>query len=96
MPSDGRPAGWTPDPWAPGGEGDLRRAARATAILAYGVGLAGAGGATLSLRQGDLATALLVLTTTLAVAATLVGVGRLLTEVRALGARLAEIDRRLG
>jgi len=87
-PTDGRPS----DPRSTGGP---TVAARATTILAYAVALAGAGGATLALRAGDLAGALIVLTTTLAVAATLVGVGTLLRELERVTVRLTAIEGRI-
>jgi hypothetical protein len=70
-------------------------AARAATILAYAVALVGTGGGTLSLRAGDLATALIVWTTSLAVAATLVGMATLLRSVERLDRRLAQLERGL-
>lgn len=70
-------------------------AARATTIVAYAVGLVGATTATLSLRDGDLVSATLVLTTSLGVAALLAATGTLLRGLRAVELRLARIEDRL-
>jgi len=67
-------------------------AARAAIIVAYAVALVGAGGATLSLREGDLVAALLVLTTTLGVAALLAATGTLLRGLRDVERRLRRLE----
>jgi hypothetical protein len=77
------------------GPRQLDVAARAATILAYAVALVGTGGGTLSLRAGDLATALIVWTTSLAVAATLVGMATLLRAVDALARRMTLLERSL-
>jgi hypothetical protein len=82
-----------PDPGSDAAQLDV--AARAATILAYAVALVGTGGGTLSLRAGDLATALIVWTTSLAVAATLVGMATLLRAVEHLGRRLSALERDL-
>jgi hypothetical protein len=70
-------------------------AARAATIIAYAVALVGTGGGTFSLRAGDIATALIVWTTSLAVAATLVGLATLLRAVERLTQRMALLERDL-
>jgi hypothetical protein len=80
---------------APTGPRELGVAARAATLLAYAIALVGTGGGTLSLRDGDLATALIVWTTSLAVAATLVGMATLLRAVEGLSRRLAGVERAL-
>jgi len=82
-----------PRPSAPPGQPDV--AARAATILAYAVALVGTGGGTLSLRAGDIATALIVWTTSLAVAATLVGMATLLRAVEHLTQRMTLLEREL-
>jgi hypothetical protein len=82
-----------PRPAAPPRQLDV--AARAATILAYAVAVVGTGGGTLSLRSGDLATALIVWTTSLAVAATLVGMATLLRAVEHLSQRMATLERSL-
>lgn len=67
-------------------------AARAALIVAYAVALVGAGAATLSLREGELVTALLVLTTTLGVAALLAATGTLLRGLRDVESRLRRLE----
>jgi hypothetical protein len=79
----------------PTGPRELDVASRATTLIAYAVALVGTGGGTLALRDGDLATALIVWTTSLAVAATLVGVGTLLRAVAGLSRRMATLERTL-
>jgi len=69
-------------------------AARAATMMAYIVAVAGALGATLSLREGDLVAALLVLTTTLGVAALLAATGTLLRALRRIEHRLRALERR--
>jgi len=69
-------------------------AARATSVMAYAVAIVGALGATIALRAGDIVAALLVLTTTLGVAALLAGIGTLLRGLRDIESRLRAIERR--
>jgi hypothetical protein len=69
-------------------------AARAATIMAYVVAVAGALGATLSLREGDVVAAVLVLTTTLGVAALLAATGTLLRALRRIEHRLRSLERR--
>jgi hypothetical protein len=69
-------------------------AARAASLMAYVVAVAGALGATLSLRQGDVVAALLVLTSTLGVAALLAATGTLLRALRDVERRLRALERR--
>jgi hypothetical protein len=68
-------------------------AARAATMMAYVVAIAGALDATLSLREGDLVAALLVLTTTLGVAALLAATGTLLRALRRIEVRLRALER---
>jgi hypothetical protein len=68
-------------------------AARAASMMAYVVAIAGALGATWSLREGDVVAALLVLTTTLGVAALLAATGTLLRTLRDIERRLAGLER---
>jgi hypothetical protein len=68
-------------------------AARAATMMAYVVALAGALAATLSLRDGRLVDALLVLTTTLGVAALLAATGTLLRALRRIERRLRALER---
>jgi hypothetical protein len=68
-------------------------AARAASLMAYVVAVAGALGATLSLREGDVVAALLVLTTTLGVAALLAATGTLLRVLRDIERRLRALER---
>jgi hypothetical protein len=79
---------------APSGSGgrELAVATRAARIMAWAVAVAGTGGGTLALRDGDLATALVVWTTTLAVAAVLVGTATLMRAVEALTARVGALE----
>lgn len=79
----------------PAGPREIAVAARAATSLAYAVALVGTGGGTLSLRDGDLATALIVWTTSLAVAATLVGMATLLRAIEGLTRRIAGLERDL-
>lgn len=67
-------------------------AARAAVIVAYAVALIGAAAATLSLRDGDVVGAVLVLTTSLGVAALLAATGTLLRGLHAVERRLARIE----
>lgn len=71
-------------------------AARAALIVAYAVALVGAGAATLSLREGELVTALLVLTTTLGVAGLLAATGTLLRALRDVESRLRRLEDAVG
>jgi len=68
-------------------------AARAASLMAYVVAVAGALGATLSLREGDVVAALLVLTTTLGVAALLAATSTLLRALRDVERRLSGLER---
>ena len=68
-------------------------AARAAVIMAYAVAVAGALGATVALRASDTVAALLVLTTTLGVAALLAATGTLLRSLRDIERRLTRIER---
>lgn len=67
-------------------------AARASVIVAYAVALVGAGGATLSLREGDVVAAVIVLATTLGVSALLAATGTLLRGLRDVERRLRRIE----
>lgn len=67
-------------------------ASRAAVILAYAVALVGAGGATLALREGEVVAALLVLTTTMGVAALLAATGTLLRGLRDVERRLRRLE----
>jgi len=68
-------------------------AARAASLMAYAVAVAGALGATLSLREGDAVAALLVLTSTLGIAALLAATGTLLKALRDIERRLRTLER---
>jgi hypothetical protein len=68
-------------------------AARAASLMAYVVAVAGALGATLSLREGDVVAALLVLTSTLGVAALLAATSTLLKALRDVERRLRALER---
>lgn len=76
----------------PGPARELAVASRAARIMAYAVAVAGTGGGTLALRDGDVPAALVVWTTTLAVAAVLVGTATLMRAVRALTDRVAALE----
>jgi hypothetical protein len=67
-------------------------AARAATLMAYVVSLVGAGAATLALRAGELVPAVLVLTTTLGVAALLAATGTLLRGLRDVEQRLRRLE----
>ena len=69
-------------------------ASRAASMMAYVIAVAGALGATVSLREGDVVAAILVLTTTLAVAALLAATGTLLRAVRDVERRLRALEQR--
>ena len=69
-------------------------AARAALIVAYAVALVGAGAATLSLREGEVVDAVIVLTTTLGVAALLAATGTLLRGLRDVERRLGRLEDR--
>jgi NAD/NADP transhydrogenase alpha subunit len=71
-------------------------AARAATLMAYVVAVVGAGAATLSLRAGETIPAVLVLTTTLGVAALLAATGTLLRGLRDVERRLRRIEDDLG
>ena len=73
----------------------LGTASRAATGMAYVIALVGTAGGTLSLRDGDLATALIVWTTSLAVAAVLGGMSTLLRAVLDLTRRIIALERRL-
>jgi len=74
------------------GSGPTTVAARAATLMAYVVALFGAGTATLMLRIGDLLPAVLVLTTTLGVAALLAATATLLRGLGAVERRLDRIE----
>jgi len=67
-------------------------AARAALLMAYTVAIVGAGAATLSLRDGELTAAVLVLTTTLGVAALLAATGTILRALRDVERRLRRLE----
>jgi hypothetical protein len=71
---------------------DAATAARAAVIIAYAVALVGAAGATLALREGEVVAALLVLTSTLGVAALLAATGTLLRGLRDVERRLRRLE----
>jgi Mg2+/citrate symporter len=71
-------------------------AARGSAVMAYVVALVGAGAATWALRAGELIPAVLVLTTTLGVAALLAATGTLLRGLREVERRLRRIEDEFG
>lgn len=74
---------------------ELAVAARAARIIAWAVAIVGTGGGTLALRDGDLGTALVVWTTSLAVAAVLVGTATLMRAVAALADRVTGLEQLL-
>jgi hypothetical protein len=78
------------------GPGATTVAARAATMMAYVVALLGAGAGTLMLRDRELLTAVLVLTTTLGVAALLAATGTLLRALGAVERRLRRIEDDLG
>jgi len=67
-------------------------AARAAVLIAYVVAVVGAGAATLLLRDGELADAVVVLATTLGVAALLAATGTLLSALRDVERRLRDVE----
>jgi len=67
-------------------------AARAAVIVAYAVALVGASAATLALRDGDVVSTALVLTTSLGVAALLAATGTLLRGLRDIERRLGRVE----
>ena len=67
-------------------------AARAAVIFAYTVAVVGAGAATSSLREGDVSGAVVVLATSLGVAALLAATGTLLGALRDVERRLARVE----
>ena len=67
-------------------------AARAATLMAYVVGIVGAGGATLALRSGAVVDAALVLTVSLGVAALLAATGTLLRSLERIEQRLRRIE----
>jgi hypothetical protein len=67
-------------------------ASRAALLMAYTVAIVGAGAATLSLRDGELTAAVLVLTTTLGVAALLAATGTILRALRDVERRLRRLE----
>jgi hypothetical protein len=71
---------------------ELRCAARAATIVAYGAGLAGVAVGTLLMRQDELALALLVWVVTFAVGTCLVAVATLIRAQAGVTARLAKLD----
>jgi hypothetical protein len=72
--------------------GPVAVAARAASIMAYVVALVGAAAATLTLRGGELVPAVLILTTTLGVAALLAATGTLLRGLQAVEHRLRRLE----
>ena len=68
------------------------RAVRASTAMAYIVAVAGALGATVALREREFITALLVLTTTLGVAALLAATGTLLRALRDIERRIRMLE----
>ena len=74
---------------------DLGMAARAATLVAYLLGVTGAGVGTFALRDGDLSSAILVWTTTVAVGATLVGVATLLRALHTTQTRLTGMEQEL-
>lgn len=70
-------------------------AARAAVIVAYTVAIVGAAAATWALREGDVGGAVVVLATSLGVAALLAATGTLLGALRDLDRRLARIEEEL-
>ncbi len=81
-------------PEDPGPGDPTRVAGRAALIVAYAVALVGAGAATLALRAGDVVDAVLVLTTTLGVAALLAATSTLLRALRDVERRLGRLEER--
>ena len=75
-------------------EGPAGVAAHAALIVAYAVALVGAGAATLSLREGEVVAAVLVLTTSLGVSGLLAATGTLLRGLRDVERRLARLEDR--
>jgi hypothetical protein len=71
---------------------ELRAAARAATIVAYGTGLAGVGVGTWMLRQDDLVMAALVWLITFAVGTCLIGVATLTRASAGVTARLVKLD----
>lgn len=71
-------------------------AARAATLMAYVVGIVGAGAATLALRSGAVVDAALVLAVSLGVAALLAATGTLLRGIERLERRLRRIEGDLG
>jgi len=69
-------------------------ASRAATLMAYVVAVVGAAAATLALREGELTDAILVLTTTLGVAALLAATGTLLRALGDVERRLARLEDR--
>jgi len=67
-------------------------AARAAVIIAYAAALVGAAGATVALREGEVVAALLVLTSTLGLAALLAATGTLLRGLRDVERRLRALE----
>jgi len=86
------PGDATPGPESGSADRELAVASRAARIIAWAVAIAGTGGGTLALRDGDLASALVVWTTTLAVAAVLVGTATLMRAVHVLAARVGALE----
>lgn len=71
-------------------------AARSATLMAYVVAIVGAGAATLTLRDGAIADTVLVLATTLGVAALLAATSTLLRGLRDVERRLTRIEDDLG
>jgi hypothetical protein len=74
---------------------ELRGAARACTFLAYTAGLAGVAAGTLMLREGDLAFAVILWTTTFAVGAALMGVSVLVRAVSGVSTQLTRLESRV-
>ena len=67
-------------------------AARAASGMAYAVAVAGALGATRALREGEVVASLMVLTTTLGIAALLAATSTLLRALRDIERRLHQLE----
>jgi choline-glycine betaine transporter len=74
---------------------ELKGAARACTFLAYAAGLTGVAAGTLMLRDGELAFAIILWTTTFAVGATLMGVSVLVRAVSGLATQLTRMEHRV-
>lgn len=81
---------------APPTSRELRVAARGATLMAYVVGLVGIGAGTLTLREDDVATAILLYVVTFAVGACLIGVATLIRAFDGLVARFERLERSVG